>query len=309
MGVFGYALPFCQVDSLNTDAHNKELQEVASQFTQELTEKDKLIEKYQQEIRQRHDQIEKKQMHIVRLNRQYETLTSGLPEEENTGPLEATINHLKKEIEQKRKESTELQRSWIRLQTTLVQLTEDSGREEQALKESKARQTITEQKKLRLENQFAQLNHEIDGLQRGIGVMHSGTSKLNQLIAENKKLIETLTNDNFHAEVDFMEKLKELEKESDSLTAKKEELKAEKDRLFEDIVETERQIMLWEKKIQLERETQAALDPEYGQPEIRGMKKEIHRMELRLGQLQRQQEKMIQEMERTIAKVESIKMK
>ena len=34
--------------------------------------------------------------------------------------------------------------------------------------------------------------------------------------------------------------------------------------LLDDIMETERQLLLWEKKIQLEKETQAALDPEVG---------------------------------------------
>lgn len=35
--------------------------------------------------------------------------------------------------------------------------------------------------------------------------------------------------------------------------------------------------MLWEKKIELEKETQAALDPEAGMAECRGMEREIHR--------------------------------
>merc|ERR1712224_1006870 len=64
--------------------------------------------------------------------------------------------------------------------------------------------------------------------------------------------------------------------------------------------------MLLEKKIQLERETHAALDPQFGQPEIKGMKKEIHRMELRLVQLKRQQEVMIQQMEKAILRREMI---
>ena len=38
-------------------------------------------------------------------------------------------------------------------------------------------------------------------------------------------------------------------------------LKEEKAKLLEDIIEAERQVLLWEKKIQLEKETQAALDP------------------------------------------------
>ena len=41
--------------------------------------------------------------------------------------------------------------------------------------------------------------------------------------------------------------------------------------LLEEILEAERQVMLWEKKITLERETQQALDPEVGTSEVAGM--------------------------------------
>jgi hypothetical protein len=58
--------------------------------------------------------------------------------------------------------------------------------------------------------------------------------------------------------------------------------------------------MLWEKKIQLARETQAALDPNVGATELRDMEQEIHRMKLRQGQLVKLQEKLILEMERAI---------
>jgi predicted RNase H-like nuclease (RuvC/YqgF family) len=84
-------------------------------------------------------------------------------------------------------------------------------------------------------------------------------------------------------------------------------VKEEKESILQEIMEVEKQILLWEKKIQLERETQDALDPEYGQGEIKGMKKEIHRMKLRLQQLKRQQEKMCAEMERTVYKHDTIK--
>ena len=40
--------------------------------------------------------------------------------------------------------------------------------------------------------------------------------------------------------------------------------------------------MLWEKKTQLAREAKNAVDQEYGQGEIRSMKAEIHRMEVRM---------------------------
>ena len=60
--------------------------------------------------------------------------------------------------------------------------------------------------------------------------------------------------------------------------------------------------MLWEKKIQLAQETRQAVDSEVGQGEMRAMKAEIHRMSVRYSQLMRQQEKMIQEMEKSVSR-------
>lgn len=76
-----------------------------------------------------------------------------------------------------------------------------------------------------------------------------------------------------------------------------------------EIVEAEKQILLWERKIHLEREMQEHLDPNYGQKEILELKKEIHRMELRLDDIRKKQEKVIIEMERAVFKRETIQLK
>jgi hypothetical protein len=67
--------------------------------------------------------------------------------------------------------------------------------------------------------------------------------------------------------------------------------------------------MLWERKIQLEKEMQDALDPTIGGDIVEAMKKEIHRMELRRTELARQQEKLIAEMEKAILRRDLISMK
>lgn len=48
----------------------------------------------------------------------------------------------------------------------------------------------------------------------------------------------------------------------------------------EKLLFSRRQIMLWEKKTQLAKETRAAVDSEVGQGEIKAMKAEIHRMQV-----------------------------
>ncbi len=296
-----------RVDSLNTEAHNKELKQTVDEFERELQEKAKLIEKYEQEIRQRHDAIEKKQIYILRLNRKYDSLVAN-KEEVNTGPLEATIKNVSKEMGSLEKESTELQRQWIKAQMELVALTSEIGEREEKIAELRSRQTVMTQKRMRSENAIGQQKREILGLEKEIRNMHTGFAKLSELVSKNVALQNELSNAAYNMESEFVEKLKMLEEQSLKTQGGIEALKREKQRLFDEVIEAERQIMLWEKKIQLEKETQAALDNEYGQPEIRAMKKEIHRMELRMAQLRKEQERLVLEMERTISKQESIKL-
>merc|ERR1711968_317034 len=107
-------------------------------------------------------------------------------------------------------------------------------------------------------------------------------------------------------ETEFINELKEMEQESIGLDGKIKTLKDEKKELLKDIVECERQLLLWEKKIQLEKETQAALDPDVGMAETKAMEREIHRMRLRYEAIKRDQDRMVSEMERAIYKREAI---
>lgn len=64
--------------------------------------------------------------------------------------------------------------------------------------------------------------------------------------------------------------------------------------------------MMWEKKLQLAKEMREALDPNYGAAELKSMKKDISRMELRLKQIKKQQQLIIQEMEYALNRRETI---
>merc|ERR1712178_53857 len=110
-------------------------------------------------------------------------------------------------------------------------------------------------------------------------------------------------------ETEFVAKLREIEGACVQVESTIESVKQEKADMTADIIEAERQVMLWERKIHLEKEMQHALDPSVGQVESTAMKKEIHRMELRLDQLKRRQEQMIMEMERAIHKRDAISLK
>jgi len=173
----------------------------------------------------------------------------------------------------------------------------------------RTQKTILEQKKLRMNNTMKSYEKDIRLLEVALKNLDFEMNKLNDLYYKNTAQQTKMTNDNFNIENEFKQKLKELENESIKLENQIGTLKEEKADILAEIVEAERQILLWERKIQLEKEMQDALDPNIGQSEIVAMKKEIHRMELRYEQLRKKQEQMIKDMERAVFKRETIQLK
>lgn len=302
------------VDSLNTKAHNQMLKDRHKQLSDELAEREKLIEQYEQEIRKRHHQIEKKQLFVDRLNREYDEKRTKLEaeignDEDVAGPQEAKLKHMRKAIAELTKECSDMQKDWIQKQTQLLSVASDTDKLKASLNENKNKKMVLEQKKLRIEGQLSGHEKEIRELENNMKHLRFDMDRMNGAVVKNDSRSDEIANSNQMMELEFVQKLKEIESRCLDMERDVEKLRMEKDQMNQDILESERQVLLWERKITLEREMQAALDPNVGQADAAAMKKEIHRMELRLEQLKRRQEQMIVEMERAIHKRDTIALK
>merc|ERR1711959_365375 len=297
-----------RVDALNTLAHNNALKDTRNTILTDLDEKEKLIDDIEVEIARKHTQIERKQVDIDKLNKRYEALTSGT-EEENMGPLEATIHNTTKEINQKENECAEYKRQWMRHQTELVAVNSESAKQAEVNSNIKSELAILYQQKLRLDGNIVSQDKELTDLNRSISNLRGEMQRMNGLIAQANKQEENLDSLNRRTEEDFQNRLVALEAECIAIEQSVDGVKTEKEQLLVDITESEKQIMLIERKIQLAKETIEALDPNVGRAENTKMKQEIHRMELRRVQLKRKQEQMIKEMEDAIYRKEQIKNK
>lgn len=123
---------------------------------------------------------------------------------------------------------------------------------------------ILQKKKMRLNQQVETHNKRIRELEIAYKNLTFEMNKLNDLFYRSRSSQETLKNENFNIEMDFKQKLKELENESIKLENQISQLKDQKADILGEIVEAERQILLWERKITLEKETQETLDPTIG---------------------------------------------
>ena len=207
-----------KVDSLNTIAHNEQLKATVKEVDEELRRKEGLIAKYQLESRRRNDEIEKKMRDLDGLNRKFEALRSRLDAAAGdaaaaVGPLEATIKNLRNEVEQKRRACGDLQRMWMSTQTELVKLANEAAAQAEKVSEMESQAAVLSQKRVRMEGQVRMQEKELKEVRSGIEQMHAEMGKLNELMSKNQGLCETLEDQSFTMETDFVNTLKDMEEE------------------------------------------------------------------------------------------------
>ena len=291
-----------RVDTLQTQSHNEVLKQTVEELEKELQSRDSLVEKMQTNIRRRHDEIERKQKQLDQLNRQFDAIIAlqGSDEGEHVGPLEATINNLSKSITQKSTENDQLQHEWIKLQTELVNGKNYNHQLREAIHELQAQCTILSQKRQRLANQTNREKTEIQTLESSTQNMHLAMKRINTLICKNSNNQQEIANETFGLENELIERLQERKREALQLEQRVDDIRQTKADLLSQILNAERDVMFWEKKIQIAKETELALDPNVGKDEINRMKREIYIMEQRLTNLQREQKQKVEEMQKLV---------
>lgn len=274
-----------------------------------LDKLEKNVKLNEEKIKTNDRNVSKKQLNLDALNKEYMKLLERNKGSEEVGELDIKLAFLRKELEKQEDKNKSLNNEWMKSQTNLIEQQEMKMDENEFLKEIKNKQLVLENKKRRIENNVANQNKEINELSTKLKSLQNDLNRLNEAFFKFKDKNSQLNQDNKFIEQDFVLKLKEMEKDSLDMEKKVEKLRTDKQDILDKIVEAEKQICLWERKIQLEKEMQETVDPSIGQAEVEQMKKEIHRMELIFTSLKKQQEVLIQEMERAVVKRESIKLK
>ena len=218
-------------------------------------------------------------------------------------------DNIKKQIKEVDDETTNVQKDWITSQIEHIKRVEEKNKIDRKNDDLRTQKAILDQKKIRINSEVEGHNKNITKLEVAQKNQVFEMNKLNDLIYQNNERQERLTNDNFNIEMEFKQKLKEMENESIKLENQITQLKEQKSDILIEVIEAEKQILLWERKYQLEKEMQDALDPTIGQTEIVAMKKEIHRMQLQYELFRKEQEKLIKDMERCVFKRETIQLK
>ncbi|NWR82279.1 CCD40 protein, partial [Furnarius figulus] len=293
------------LNATNTNCRLTALQKTLSEVDKEIKDISDLISCQEREIAKCKILTEKKGRIICLYNKKLEMMLAQQGGQE-LGPLEIEINKLTKEIEACNSEMMTLQKYWLNEQKELVKLTREREEQINSLDLLKKQITIMQQRKVRMENEIQQEIKEQKDIERHMKNMSNDLVKLNVLIKKNNSSFEELQHAKILTENEFVQSLKAAEKESMEMQERYSQLTEEKERLLNSIVEAEHQVLLWEKKIQLAKEMKEALGSGSEQGEIHAMKAEIRKMQVRYGQLLKQQEKVVRDMEASVFRREMI---
>ena len=225
---------------------------------------------------------------------------------ENLDSIENNIKRYNDQIDSTTKEVVELERSWLSKQTEMVSVLSDIEKLTNKNEELKSRISLLTQQKFRLEADQVSGKNDIKLAQQQNVDLRKDTVKLNSLISSGINQQQELQNTNYTLETVHYDELKSLDDECNTISNTIADLKTAKLTLIEDIKEIDRQTLLWDKKLQLEKEMKQALDPLMGQDDMVDMEKEIHRMSLRLEAIKKHQQSLSIEMESAVLKRDAI---
>lgn len=297
------------IDRLNAQAHNFQLDEKLVEELAVLRDAEAAIDEKEAETRRCIDETEKKTIRVAKLNREYNKMVQDCEDEEPMGPLEATIKNLSKQVDHETTEIRSLQREWLVRQTELINTTSKTNAIQDNDSESTARLGILRQKLLRLiqenhSNEAALKSNEYKS--RGL---HTDMTRLNDLIEQNERRLAEYENKIAVNAMEFERELSELDQQSNMLEGQIAEVQSNRTRILNEITDSEEQIKVWEKKIQVEKETQEELHTSKDAIDTKGMEREIEKMKRRLASLVTTQEQLLRDMELAIHKREDIAVK
>ncbi|XP_035492156.1 coiled-coil domain-containing protein 40 isoform X1 [Scophthalmus maximus] len=282
------------LESSEVSQHLESLALTQEALDEEIAKLNKLLTSNQAKISSFIILIEQKQATIASYNRKISEIAASTGHED-LSPMQIKVEALMAQIEEMAVNIKSDQQLWMKRQGTLVGLTQDIQADRKNMLKLQKEYTVMQQKKIRLESQIEAEHQELTELGKNVKMLGGDLVQLNTLVSKKGQLSQALEQDNVLMEKDFLQRLKEAERESIEMQMKQEKIQEEKERLLNSLVEAEQQIMLWEKKIQLAKETHSTVDSEVVKGEIQLMKKEIHRMEVRLDQLQKQQRELQRE--------------
>ena len=298
-----------QIDKLNIESENIKLKNKLESMSQEMQKLEDDYNKKDQKIKNCQKQLEKKQSEMEQLNKIYGELIQNR-KDDNEGEFEVAINKLQKKIKELRKDIRNKEVEWLTKNQELIRKENILNNLTEEVVDKRSKRMILDRKKMQLNEKYSIHEKEVKEIEISLKQLRDNEmGKFSKLLEKNINTNENLEHQIFDINIKFKEKLTNLENESVKLEMEIEVLREEKSEILAQIIEAERQITLWERKIELQEQLQKIIKPETGRKEIDEMRNYINKQKIVYKKLISEQENVIKNMEKSVQRRDYIKVK
>ncbi|XP_055634823.1 coiled-coil domain-containing protein 40 [Toxorhynchites rutilus septentrionalis] len=261
---------------------------------------DEEARKYDEEIKVIKEIISAKLRKLDALNRQLEHLINQAGGHE-LNPDELRLLDVRHDINELDVKIKESQESWLKLQNSVVNLSEKRVQQLNEINYSRRKLLLVEQKAIKIEARLEEVLNENREIVRSLSTLNCRLDAVSMELFKTKKVHEK---EEMECEISHQhttERLKEAEMSVLNLEQDLQDLGKEIDDCKHEVLEKHREALSWETKYKMSAEAKKFKDEESAQnSEIGIMKAEIHRMQVRFAQLKRMQEKFVADLENTV---------
>ena len=230
--------------------------------------------------------------------------------DDNEGDFEVAINKLQKKIKELRKDIRNKEVEWLTKNQELIRKENILNNLTEEVVDKRSKRMNLDRKKMKLNEKYSIHEKEVKEIEISLKQLRDNEmGKFSKLLEKNINTNENLEHQIFDINIKFKEKLTNLENESVKLEMEIEVLREEKSEILAQIIEAERQITLWERKIELQEQLQKIIKPETGRKEIDEMRNYINKQKIVYKKLISEQENVIKNMEKSVQRRDYIKVK
>ena len=298
-----------QIDKLNIESENIKLKNKLESMSQEMQKLEDDYNKKTQNIKNCQKNLEKKQTEMEQLNKVYGELIEN-KKDDNEGEFEVAINKLQKKIKELRKDIRNKEVEWLTKNQELIKKENILNNLTEEVVDKRSKRMNLDRKKMQLNEKYSIHEKEVKEIEISLKQLRDNEmGKFSKLLEKNINTNENLEHQIFDINIKFKEKLTNLENESVKLEMEIEVLREEKADILAQIIEAERQITLWERKIELQEQLQKIIKPETGRKEIDEMRNYINKQKIVYKKLISEQENVIKNMEKSVQRRDYIKVK
>ena len=295
-----------RLDNLNSQAHNLALSERLAILNSSCTSLEVANNKIRTEISRKHVLLNKKQTKIQRLNAELEKLEKAQASDDTAAlaaaSLAGKVTHQTAQVRKTSMAVSEAQRVWTRKRTELVKLEHEiEATKDETERLSIRRETRTNQLK-RMHKEFFTMREAVEIIERETKATRFELDKTAMLILKYSEQAEKAQVKLRDLKISSADSVEKKQQEFFSRQALTEKTAMDAKELVQAILAAEKDLLLWERNIQLANEMQNLVDSVKDEQEILEMRREIHRMDLRLQGLLKRQGELAKALELSVKK-------